>query len=158
MKNLLLILSIFVFASCHAQDFEIEKTDDQWKEELSDEQFDVLCGGATEAPFTGEYLYNKEEGSYNCAACDNPLFSSDTKYDSGSGWPSFYEQVDKEAIKEIDDYSYGMKRTEIVCAQCGGHLGHVFDDGPSDKTGMRYCVNSVSLQFESKTDSTANEE
>jgi len=158
MKTILTVASIAIFLIACGQKteqksstppitFEIQKDKDEWKKELSPEQFDVLCGGGTEKPFTGEYLYNKEKGIYNCAACKNPLFKSDTKYDSGSGWPSFYNKIDKSAILEIPDYSHGMKRTEIVCAKCGGHLGHVFNDGPAP-TGLRYCVNSVSLDFQ----------
>lgn len=130
--------------------FEISKSAEEWQKELSPEQFSVLCGGATEKPFTGKYLYHKEKGIYSCAACKNPLFKSDTKYDSGSGWPSFYSKIDKKAIVEKTDNSHGMKRTEILCAKCGGHLGHVFNDGPAP-TGLRYCVNSVSLDFEKET-------
>lgn len=132
-------------------EYQLDKSKEEWKEELTEEQFEVICGGGTERPFTGKYLYNKREGIYKCAACKNPLFSSDTKYDSGSGWPSFYNKISSKAVKEKPDYSHGMKRTEIVCARCGGHLGHVFEDGPNP-TGLRYCVNSVSLDFEEEAD------
>lgn len=115
-------------------------------DKLDEEQKKVMCGGKTEKPFSGKYLYNKEEGIYTCAACNNPLFSSATKFDSGSGWPSFYKQIDSVAIITKLDTSYNMKRVEILCANCKGHLGHVFEDGP-DPTGLRYCVNSVSLNF-----------
>ncbi|MEC7159461.1 MAG: peptide-methionine (R)-S-oxide reductase MsrB [Bacteroidota bacterium] len=121
---------------------------DSIRSSLSSFQREVMCGGATEAPFTGAYLYNKDEGVYHCAACNHPLFDSDTKYDSGSGWPSFYDQIAEGAVTTKTDNSHGMIRTEILCGQCGGHLGHIFNDGPRNKTGQRYCVNSVSLSFE----------
>ena len=120
---------------------------DKWKEELSEEQYRVLREKGTERPFTGEFLNSKKDGTYTCAACRNPLFDSATKFDSGSGWPSFYDVVDQGNVKLIKDTSMGMIRTEVVCANCEGHLGHVFDDGPKE-TGMRYCINSVSLGFE----------
>lgn len=121
---------------------------DSIKSSLSSFQREVMCGGATEAPFTGAYLYNKDKGVYHCAACNHPLFDSDTKYDSGSGWPSFYDQIAAGSVTTKADNSHGMKRTEILCGQCGGHLGHIFPDGPKNKTGQRYCVNSVSLSFQ----------
>lgn len=125
--------------------------ENNWKDKLSDEQYRVLREKGTERPFTGEYLDNKKDGIYKCAACKTPLFASETKFDSGSGWPSFYDVVDKGNVDLIRDTSHGMIRTEVVCANCGGHLGHVFDDGPRDSTGMRYCINSVSLDFEEKS-------
>lgn len=121
---------------------------DKWKDKLSAEQYRVLREKGTERPFTGEYLNNKKDGTYNCAACENPLFSSATKYDSGSGWPSFYDVVNEGNVELIRDSSHGMIRTEVVCSNCKGHLGHVFEDGPSEETGMRYCINSLSLQFD----------
>jgi len=121
--------------------------DEATKAKLTDEQYRVLVEKGTERPFTGDYLDNKERGKYHCAACGNPLFDSKTKFDSGSGWPSFYDVVDKGNVELVKDTSLGMIRTEVVCANCGGHLGHVFDDGPNDKTGQRYCINSVSLDF-----------
>jgi peptide-methionine (R)-S-oxide reductase len=118
---------------------------------LTEEQKAVLHDKATEAPFTGKYLDNKESGMYNCANCNAKLFASDTKFDSGSGWPSFDDALPG-AVKEISDESHGMIRTEAVCAKCGGHLGHVFNDGPKETTGMRYCINSLSLDFEKEVE------
>lgn len=120
------------------------------KEKLSPEQFRILVEKGTERPFTGEFLDNKDAGVYKCAACETPLFNSDSKYDSGSGWPSFYDVIDKGNVELIKDNSLGMIRVEVVCANCGGHLGHVFEDGPKDSTGLRYCINSASLDFEGK--------
>lgn len=120
---------------------------DPWKEKLSPEQYRILREKGTERPFTGEYLNHKEDGTYTCAACENPLFDSTTKFDSGSGWPSFYDVVSEGNVKLERDTSHGMIRTEVLCANCGGHLGHVFDDGPQSTTGMRYCINSASLNF-----------
>lgn len=127
--------------------YKIQKTDEDWKKELTAEQYRVLREKGTERPYTGEYTVFFKKGSYSCAACGNVLFKSDTKFDSHCGWPSFYEALDKTKIKEIKDVSLGMTRTEVVCADCGGHLGHVFDDGPNP-TGLRYCINSVSIKFE----------
>lgn len=120
-----------------------------WKEKLTEEQYRVLREKGTERPFSGEFLNNKKDGTYTCAACSNPLFDSTTKFESGSGWPSFYDVIDKGNVKLIKDTSLGMIRTEVVCSNCEGHLGHVFDDGPKE-TGMRYCINSVSLGFENR--------
>lgn len=116
------------------------------KKKLTDEQKAVLFDKATELPFTGALLHNKENGMYSCASCGTELFASDTKFDSASGWPSFDKALPG-AVKEITDNTHGMSRTEAVCAKCGGHLGHIFEDGPSDTTGMRYCINSLSLDF-----------
>jgi len=121
---------------------------DEWKEKLSEEQYRILREKGTERPFTGEYLNHKADGTYTCAACGNPLFDSKTKFDSGSGWPSFTDVVDSGNVKLNRDTSHGMIRTEVVCANCEGHLGHVFDDGPQESTGMRYCINSISLGFD----------
>lgn len=125
---------------------EINKSDDEWKRELSTEQYQVLRGKGTERPFTGKFYLNKEKGLYVCAGCGNELFTSEMKFDSGCGWPSFDKEISGGKIKIHKDTTHGMIRTEITCARCGSHLGHLFDDGPTE-TGMRYCVNSVSLDF-----------
>jgi peptide-methionine (R)-S-oxide reductase len=128
---------------------KINKSDQEWKEQLTDEEYKVLRQGGTEPPGSGELLYNQETGIYRCAACGNRLFKSETKFDSGSGWPSFWDVVDKDRVELHKDKSHGMTRTEVRCARCGSHLGHVFNDGP-DPTGKRYCINSTALDFESK--------
>lgn len=125
----------------------IVKTDAEWREQLSPEQFAVLRQHATERPFTGEYVDEKTPGVYTCAACGNPLFSSDTKYNSGSGWPSFWDVLGQGNVELHQDNTYGMNRIEVLCGRCGSHLGHVFEDGPRDKTGLRYCINSVALDL-----------
>lgn len=143
------------------------KTEDYWRQKLTPEQYRVLREKSTEPPFTGKLLNNKQHGMYTCAACGQNLFSSDTKFESGSGWPSFWEALDKSAVEFFDDNSHGMARTEVVCGNCGSHLGHLFPDGPSakggsavrggkdlsaqaDKTGDRYCINSCALSFKPK--------
>ena len=130
--------------------FEVEKTDAEWKSQLDNEQYQVLRLKGTESPFSGKYYYENEEGIYCCSGCNNPLFKSDTKFDAGCGWPSFYEPITKDAVKENKDISHGMVRIEVVCGKCGGHLGHVFNDAPDQPTGLRYCINSVSIDLDKK--------
>lgn len=127
-----------------------QKTEEDWKEELSPEEYRVLRERDTEAPFKGAYVDNHETGMYVCKACGTPLFSSNAKFDSGTGWPSFTDPAVAENVGTRDDSTHGTQRTEVYCKTCGGHLGHLFDDGPSDKGGKRYCINSVCLGFEKK--------
>ena len=126
----------------------VNKSDQEWRELLTEQQYRILRQAGTERPFTGKYVNTEDDGIYACAACGNKLFSSETKFHSGSGWPSFWDVVSQGNVELHEDLSHGMRRTEIRCAQCGGHLGHVFDDGPRDKTGLRYCINSAALEFE----------
>jgi peptide-methionine (R)-S-oxide reductase len=129
--------------------FPIKKSDGEWQQQLTREQYRVLREKGTERAFTGEYWNTKSAGEYKCAGCGEVLFASDTKFDSGCGWPSFFQPADKNVITEATDLSHGAVRTEVMCSKCGGHLGHVFDDGPNP-TGLRYCINSASLKFEEK--------
>lgn len=162
--NLIMIIFFVIFVSyCSAEninkikdnqktdsmEFEVNKTKEEWQKVLSAEEFRVLREKGTERPFTGKYDAHFEAGIYTCKGCGNKLFESDTKFNSHCGWPSFYDVSNKSAIKEITDTSHGMIRTEVVCSKCGGHLGHVFDDGPRP-TGLRYCINSVSIDFKSE--------
>lgn len=161
MKKSIFLLSIMIALTSCAQESKskksekstifpqsekIQKSEDEWKKVLTDMEYYVLREKGTERAFTGELLDNKEVGIYTCAACQLPLFESSTKFKSGTGWPSFYQPINKINVAEEDDTSYGMVRTEVLCARCGGHLGHVFPDGPQP-TGLRYCINSVSLDF-----------
>ena len=127
--------------------YKISKPDEEWKKILTTEQFDVCRKKGTERAFTGIYWDTKDSGTYKCSCCGTELNSSDTKFDSGTGWPSFFKPLDEENIEFVEDCSYGMKRVEVNCKNCGGHLGHVFDDGPNP-TNMRYCINSVSLDLD----------
>jgi len=125
--------------------------EDELKQKLGEERYNVLRKKGTEAPFTGKLLQNHDSGDYMCAVCGNVVFKSDTKFDSGSGWPSFYDPANTDAVKLVPDTSHGMARMEVQCAVCGSHLGHVFDDAPDQPTGMRFCINSASLDFEKKS-------
>ncbi len=131
--------------------FKVNKTDEEWKAELTEEQYYVLRQAGTERPYTGQYNMHFEKGVYTCAGCGEVLFSSDSKFDAHCGWPSFDREIETGKIIEKLDTSHGMVRTEILCGSCGGHLGHVFNDGPTE-TGLRYCVNSLSLDFEEKSE------
>lgn len=129
------------------QEYPIQKTEEEWRKELTEEQYRILREKGTERAFTGKYDIHFENGSYHCAGCGIKLFDSGSKYDSGCGWPAFYKTAGEGAVVEKLDRSFGMIRTEVLCGNCGGHLGHVFPDGPQDKTGLRYCINSASLNF-----------
>lgn len=150
----LVLISLLGLQNCTAQtknmdnqEFEVTKTDAEWKSELSSEQFNILREKGTEIAFTGKYWKNYKDGVYHCAGCNTALFNADTKFKSGSGWPSFWKPINEENVKVVMDKSLGMIREEVICGVCGGHLGHVFNDGPKP-TGLRYCLNSASLDFE----------
>ena len=151
MKKFLLLAFVFTLQACQSQNKEkmnlkVNKTEQEWKAQLSPIEFEILRKKGTERAYTGEYWDHFENGKYVCAGCEAELFTSDTKFDSHCGWPSF-DQAIKGSVIYREDLSFGMVRTEVMCASCGGHLGHVFDDGPSETTGKRYCTNSVSIKF-----------
>lgn len=127
---------------------KVMKSDAEWRKELTPDQYAVLRQHATERPFTGEYVNTKTPGTYLCAACEQPLFASGTKFESGTGWPSFWDVVEDGNVELKTDTSYGMRRVEVLCSRCGSHLGHLFEDGPRDTTGLRYCINSVALKLQ----------
>ncbi|NND77900.1 MAG: peptide-methionine (R)-S-oxide reductase MsrB [Flavobacteriales bacterium] len=131
--------------------YEVNRSDDEWRKILSPEEYHILRQKGTERAFTGEFDGHKADGIYSCAACDLPLFDSKTKFESGSGWPSFFQPKNEKNVGEITDMSHGMIRTEVICNRCGGHLGHVFNDGPAP-TGLRYCINSASLDFKNRSE------
>jgi peptide-methionine (R)-S-oxide reductase len=157
MKSILYLVIVFTFASCTSNSQpkttkpmstsnKVTKTEEEWKKVLSPEQYHVIRQKGTETPYSGKYYLHKEKGTYVCAACGAELFKSDAKFDAGCGWPSFSDAIDSSRVTYTTDKTHGMIRTEITCTKCGGHLGHVFEDGPKP-TGLRYCVNSLSIEF-----------
>lgn len=136
-------------SNSNTMQYKVVKTEEEWKKALTPEEYDVLRKKGTERAFTGKYYNSKENGVYKCAACGNPLFPSDTKFDSGTGWPSFWAPVSDKSVEVGKDHKFGMVRDEVVCSNCGSHLGHVFEDGP-EPTNLRYCINSVSLKLDKK--------
>jgi len=152
-KVTILVVMAFVTTSCLSQtnkmkkeDYPINKSDSEWKAELTAEEYNILREQGTERAFTGKYWQNTEDGNYYCAGCNQKLFSSDTKYKSGSGWPSFWDVMSNDSLNKNVDNTHGMQRVEVTCKSCGAHLGHVFEDGP-EPTGLRYCINSISLDL-----------
>lgn len=135
----------------------MKKSDAAWKKSLTPEQYSVLREKATEAPFTGDFLYNEEDGMYVCAACGTALFASQHKFEAGCGWPSFYDAVNSDAVRLVEDNSHGMRRVEVLCKNCEGHLGHVFHDAPDQPTGVRFCINSVALDFKADKKEAKND-